>query len=415
VSDTLVRDRSEIRKAVERALGEERLRTLRLFALFRFAGVSSYFVLSLVLGFVLGRPDWRTDWRVFGAYWILATFLWAGGRRSETLARLGGLAIPFLDMPAVLVLQLIAIRIADPGYVVGSNTGLFVLLIMSAMSALAAREVAIAAGVALALHTVLAVEAQASIGSIVFMDLMMVLAAGGAYLTRRIVALVSEATAEQVRHDRLRRYFSPEVATMLADAPSDEPIAESREVTLLFADLRHFTTLAERLAGADVVAILNGYYERMVGTIFTFGGTLDKFLGDGLMVYFGAPLAQPDHAVRAVRCALAMQEALRRWNVERGMRGEVELHMGVGIHTGTVIAGSVGTAERREYTVIGDAVNVAARLQELTKTIEAPVLLSEATRRALPDGIDLAPCGAIQLRGRTQSLEVYRVAAAAVC
>jgi adenylate cyclase len=222
--------------------------------------------------------------------------------------------------------------------------------------------------------------------------------------------LVTGATAEQLRHERLRRYFSPEVARMLADAPADDSVAESREVTLLFADLRHFTALAERLAGTDVVAILNAYFERMVRTIFTFGGTLDKFLGDGLMVYFGAPITQADHAERAIRCARAMQEELARWNQERRARGEVELEMGIGIHTGTVVLGSIGSRQRREYTALGDAVNVASRLQELSKTIEAPILVSEATRRALDDRVPLTACGPVQLRGRTEPLDVYRVA-----
>jgi adenylate cyclase len=407
-------DRSEasgVRFAVERALGQERLRTSRLFALFRLAGVSAYFVLSLVMGFVLGRPDWRTDWRLFATYWILAALLWAGGRRSDVVARLGGLAIPFLDMPAVFALQLIAIRITDPGYAVGSNTGLFVLLIMGAMAALDARDVALAAVVAVVLQTVLAAKARAPIGSIVFMDLMMVLAAGCTYLTRRITVLVNGATAEQLRHERLRRYFSPEVASMLANTPADDSVAESREVTLLFADLRRFTALAERLAGTDVVALLNAYLERMVRTIFTFGGTLDKFLGDGLMVYFGAPITQADNAERAVRCARAMQEELARWNRERTARGEVELEMGIGIHTGTVVLGSIGSRQRREYTALGDAVNVASRLQELSKTIEAPILISGVTRRALDDRIPLTACGPVHLRGRTEPLDVYRVAA----
>jgi adenylate cyclase len=399
-----------VRLAVERALGQERLRTSRLFALFRFAGVSAYFLLSLVMGFVLGRPDWRTDWRLFGTYWILAALLWAGGRRSNVIARLGGLAIPLLDMPAVLALQLVAIRIADPGYVVGSNTGLFVLLIMGAMAALDARDVILAVVVAVVLQTVLAAKASAPIGSIVFMDLMMILAAGCTYLTRRITLLVTGATAEQLRHERLRRYFSPEVASMLADTPADDSVPESREVTLLFADLRHFTALAERLSGTEVVAILNAYLERMVRTIFTFGGTLDKFLGDGLMVYFGAPITQADHAERAVRCSQAMQEELAHWNGERTARGEVELEMGIGIHTGTVVLGSIGPRQRREYTALGDAVNVASRLQELSKTIEAPILISEVTRRALDERFPLIACGPAQLRGRTEPLNVYRVA-----
>src|SRR4029077_16220989 len=121
----------------------------------------------------------------------------------------------------------------------------------------------------------------------------------------------------------------------------------------------------------------------------------------------GAPMAQPDHAARAVRCALAMQEALAGLNVDRTRRGEPPLHMGIGIHTGPVVVGDVGAPRRREYTAIGDAVNVAARIEDLTKLHGVPVLVSEATRRAAGDALAFSSAGRVQLKGRAQAVETY--------
>jgi adenylate cyclase len=406
--------------ALERAVFQERLRTARLFNLYRFIGVTVFLAFTALVSLVLALPDWRSNWRVFFAYWVMAGVVWWTGRRSNTLARLAWLAIPLIDMPAVTALQWAGAEVGNPGFVYGSTAALLVLFIILSTAALDVRDVRFAAATAIVLQTALGlVGAGLHIGgmiptivipAIVFTDLMMVFAlAICTHLMRRMTTLVGDVTAEQTRRERLGRYFSPEVAAVLAAGMTDEPGGESCEVTILFSDLRDFTAFVERLPGAAVVALLNAYHERMVRTIFAFGGTLDKFLGDGLMVYFGAPVNQPDHAERAVRCALAMQEELARWNTERAGRGESTLAMGIGIHTGTVVIGSIGTPQRREYTVVGDAVNVAARLQELTRAVPAAILVSEATRRVAGDRIRVEPAGVERLRGRTQPMDIYRV------
>ena len=390
------------------ALAAERLRAARLFNAIRFLGVTVFFALTVLMGIVLRRADWRhNDWRLFTAYWIVALIIWVGGRR-DAIARIAGFAIPFIDMPAVFLLQRTVIpHVGSPGVVAGVTAGYFVLFIIGATATLSVPIVTVAALVAALLQTLLLRMIGSDPGTEISTILMIAFGATACvYTIRRSTALVGDVSAEQLRRARLGRYFSPQVAAVLAAAPEGITEGETREVTVLFSDLRDFTALAERLDGRHVVALLNDYHRRMVATIFAAGGTLDKYLGDGLMVYFGAPVTQPDHAGRAVRCALAMQEELAALNAERTARGDVPLHMGIGIHTGPVVLGDIGAPQRREYTIIGDTVNVAARLQELTKVRGVPILVSDGTRAGAV-ATPFASAGAVEVRGRTRPLGAW--------
>ncbi len=226
-------------------------------------------------------------------------------------------------------------------------------------------------------------------------------------LTFRFNKMISELRDAQRMRDLFGRYVSKEVAAQVLDNGADLG-GENISATTLFADIRDFTSLSERLPAQEVVNILNRYYTRMVDVIVEEGGLVNKFGGDSLLAVFGAPIRQPDHALRAVRAAWQMTRALAEFNAEQIALGMPALTIGIGIASGEVVAGNVGGEERIEYTVIGDPVNLASRLQSLTKELGATVLLSENTQKELGEAqAEFHPFGKVPVRGKREPISVF--------
>jgi adenylate cyclase len=222
---------------------------------------------------------------------------------------------------------------------------------------------------------------------------------------------MSAGLAERDRvRDLLDKNVSPEVAAQLMRDGAALG-GEEREVTVLFADLRGFTPLSETLPPRELLTLLNRYLDRMSAEIERHGGVIDKFIGDEIMALFGAPVGHGDDADRALAAALAMQAALTMLNREFAAEGRPPLAIGIGINTARVVAGNMGSHRRLNYSVIGDGVNVAARLQTLTRTPEyrAGILVSDATIRAVRGQYHTRALGQVTVKGRSEPVILYAV------
>jgi adenylate cyclase len=207
------------------------------------------------------------------------------------------------------------------------------------------------------------------------------------------------------------QYVSKDVYDQLVANPDLARLGgQRRQMTVLFSDIRGFTTVSERGEPEDIVQLLNEYFTSMVGIVFKHRGTIDKFVGDMVMALFGAPLDDPQHAEHAVDAALEMIAELQRLNERWHAEGRPALDIGIGINTGPMIAGNIGSDAIMSYTVIGDAVNLGSRLESLNKQYGTRIIISEATRDSLPPRYALKALGDVVVKGKTRPVAIYEVA-----
>ena len=216
------------------------------------------------------------------------------------------------------------------------------------------------------------------------------------------------AREERIR-ERLARYHSPGVVEeIVSEEPTGVEKVRTRDVSVFFADIVGFSTSAEEMAPDDLSRFLETVFTFAADAIFEQGGTLDKFIGDAVMAFFGAPIAQPDHPRRAVAAAAKLIESLTAWNAERTRRGEPKVAVRVGVNTGRAVVGDIGSDRRVDYTVLGNTVNVAARLEDY---VAGPneIVVGEETARLAGDSFVFEPLGEQRLKGLTKGLKAFRV------
>ncbi|MCW7474433.1 adenylate/guanylate cyclase domain-containing protein [Leptospira levettii] len=238
-----------------------------------------------------------------------------------------------------------------------------------------------------------------------------------AYLTYRVRRTVLSAVTNEVKMTQLTRYFSPNVVAELDQAGDEffKPGGKESTVAVLFCDIANFTQISETLGPEKTMSLLSEYHSFMLEIVFQNHGTLDKFIGDGMMVTFGTPIPSNEDATNSIKAGIAMIQALAFWNQKRESNGEKPISIRIGIHYGLVIVGNVGVEKRLEYTVIGDTVNAASRLEALGKELKRNFLISrelyDHTSLEFRQTLKIKTMGTLSLRGKTKTTEILAIEA----
>jgi adenylate cyclase len=227
------------------------------------------------------------------------------------------------------------------------------------------------------------------------------------YLYGAMLAYLREKRTREQAVRLFSRFLNPDVVRKIVDQGEtiESLSGKTRQISILFSDIRGFTTLSETRPPQEIVSLLNRYFSRQVAVVFRHGGTLDKFIGDCIMAFWGAPLEDPRHAEHAVAAALEMEQVLLAFKKELGEAGR-DFDVGIGIHTGSAVVGFIGAEQKLDYTAIGDAVNLASRIEGLTKDAHSRILVSRETAAACHNSFAFSSRGSYKVKGRTQEVEL---------
>jgi adenylate cyclase len=220
---------------------------------------------------------------------------------------------------------------------------------------------------------------------------------------------MSEAEKRKLRRT-VQPYFSPAVLTQIMENPSLLGLGgEKKDVSILFSDIRSFTTISENLSPEELITLLHEYFTEMTQAILDTDGVVDKFIGDAIMAFWGAPIPQEDHAGRAVSAAIKMYQRLQMLQKKWEKQGYPFIDIGIGIHTGDAVVGNMGSEQRFDYTLIGDNVNITSRLEGLNKEYKTHIIISEATKKRLSKAPELKSLGEVKVKGKTIPIKIFEV------
>ena len=323
----------------------------------------------------------------------------------------GGLAMPGVEVHATIAnMFLEGYHLADaPGWAVAGWIFFFGGLAVALVARVRrARQVVgwLAAEGIIATVGIVAVAQVGIVIPVIYGELAWAFPALGAFVYRYSIGEKERAAIRSL----FSRYVSKEVLAEILKNPGAIALGgEEREITVLFSDIRGFTTLSESLPPKEIARILNDYFSVMTEEVIAHGGVLDKYIGDAIMAFWGAPVEDSRQAQNAIGAALAMQRRLKELNVIFAQRGDPEVRIGIGIYTGPAMAGNLGSPRRLNYTVIGDTVNVASRLEGLTKQYPASIIVGERTKEYAGEGYSFSELGTVAVKGKKEGVKIFGV------
>ena len=296
-----------------------------------------------------------------------------------------------------------AMHKAEEGFAPGVALVLLALLSLAFLRGMHALKI----GLGLAVVTLVAFAgAYLAVAQLLLLPVLTpILLAWAAYFTFALREYLRERKSREQAVQMFSRFVNPHVVKELVAHGGLSRAGESRQITILFSDIRGFTTLSEKRTPQQVVELLNRYFTLQVEVVFRHGGSLDKFIGDCIMAFWGAPLDDPEHARHAVEAALEMAQVLQHFKHELG-EADADFDVGIGIHTGPAVVGLIGSEQRREYTAIGDTVNLGSRIEGLTKGVSR-ILVSRETMQACGDAFEFKSFGSFKVKGREQEVELF--------